>query len=852
MQNKLVKFVVFSIVLGLFVGSVSAGWHFDPNAYNVESISNDTEAIFMTDLIENSTSEKLTPGDIANFTVDEGGDNDNTYVKYEYDWLNESSGNVTTINKTLSYHEGLSSWYAGFSSNNVNMSTIRFMARGESIVSGHENSEGEVNLSVNAEVEDINVDLLTSLDDPIKADKEVKIDVRATNTSNGEALNDSQVNATVYFHDLSNKKQEFKLNNYNDDSVNNGGQYHFNSEVLTPPETNQSFIFRVVVEGNSSTGSQSMFIDTAPAIQGEISSLNSDGCSEENIATGCDPDSEINTEFDITEAGAEGVNLTLFKKNSSSGKWINHSTVKMDKISAANGVMQTFEKNMTLPDINTSIYDKQYRLNYHAWNQDRKYEENHTVDLRSFVIEDRSNPTAFKSRDHILSLFLGERFSRNSYNKTRFEILNVNLTGPEDEFNESYTVDDFEYLENDGTMVNTIIIPEDEASGAYELDIKVKNIFKETKQITRGLKVRNVNSTFSAQEELDVNYSSTGLYSENISVENLVDSEKTLDVINDNENLTVPSELTLDPNNEENLEIDINVTAPGSFDSDIEFSDSSAKYNETTTVKINGPVCEVRDGDLCVNMNAIDLETDTSETLTETIGLSNLGENQMNLTTSFTSNASERFSTDENISVDDYEEMDVEFDATTAGRFEGELVIASNSSEEVSLNLTGIANITGETEASLTSSPTSIEIGSVGEGEAHSETLTIQNNGDVEVNQITADTGGLNVEFGEFDLFIGAEKSFDLTISNPQSTAILFTGDSSEGEVTLQVDVNADVIEDYSQRTDEIRNRLNNLRSRTNDSQHESDLNEVSGMVDQIEAQWDRGDYEESRTTFQQ
>jgi hypothetical protein len=848
----MVRFIVFSMLLGLFIGSVSAAWHFEPNGYNLENISNDTETVFLTDLVENSTGEELSPDDISNFTVEEGGDGPNTYVKYEYDWLNQSSGNITTVNRTLSYHERLGTWYANFSPNNANMSNISFIARGESVVSGHENSEGEVSRTVNADVSDIDVDLLTELDDPIKADKEVKIDVRAMNISNGQALNDDDVNVSVYFHNTSVNKQEFGLDNYNDNQLDNGGQYHYNSEVRTPPETNRSFIFRVVAESENSTGSESMLIDTAPAIQGNIASLSSDGCGEEQVASGCDPGAEINTEFDITEAGAEGVNLTLYKRNSSSGEWMNHTTVEMNEISASEDVLQTFEKNMTLPDLNTSIYDKKYRLNYHAWNQDRKYEENHTVDLRSFVIEDRSNPTAFKSREHTIRLFLGERFSRNSLNKSRFEVLNVTLEGPENEYNESYTVNDFEYLENDGTMVNTVIIPGEELTGAYELDIMVRNNFKEVKEITRGLKVRDVNATFSAQEELDVKYTSTGLFNDTINIENLVDSEKTLDVVNDNENLSMADEVTIDANGDTDFEVEINVTEPGSFESDIEFADSSARYNETTSVTVQGPDCDLRDGDLCVNRDAIDLETEDSETLTESLGLSNLGEDDLNLTMSFTGNASERFSTQDNISVEAYEEVDVEFDATTAGYYEGELQVESNSSEQVSVNLTGLANLTGQTQAGLTASPSSIEIGSVGEGEAYSTELTVENTGDVDVNQITADTGGLDINISEFSLSPGGEESWDLTIPNPQSTSIQFTGDSSEGQVTLRVNVNADVIEDYSERTDELRNRMNNLRSRTNDTQLESDLSEVSGMITQVETQWDRGDYQEAQDTFEQ
>jgi len=801
--------------------------------------------------ITDGDDEELRPEDIANFTAAEGSENENTYAVFEYSEWNESSGSFYRANQTLDFHEGLDTWYAEFETNDTSMENLTLRARGDADTAGTPDSSGtEENISVNINEERpelLDVNLQYDFSDPIKAERLFKPDVQAVNSSDGSILGENDVDISVYFHNMTESEEVFQLNNYNDEE-----DYHFNAEVETPEETDSPYIFRIEASNTTSGdlfGTQSMIVETAPAINGEIENITSSGCDDQEVSTECDPGAEIDTEFDITAAGAQGVNMTVYKQNMS-GFWINHSTVEMNEISTdEEGIMQTFEASETVPDLNTSEYEKKVKLSYHASNQDRDYEENHTIDIRTFVIEDRSNPTAFKTREHTVRLFLGERFSRDSYNKSRFQNIRVNLTGPE-QFNTTYSADDFEYSESDGTMENTVIIPESAEIGAYQLDIMANDTYGEVKEATRGLQVRDVNSTFSAESELDLEYSTLGEFSENISLDNLVDSEKTLEIHNENENISVQDEITLEGGQQRDLEFTVNLSDPGGFETEIEFADTEARYNETTEIDVQGPDCEILEGNLCIDTSEVETTvTELGET-TEEISVTNLGDQDLEITNAITENASEAFIIEENITVSDTQTVDLTFRPESTGTFEGTLEMATEN-ETGEIDLIGNADF-DEVETGLETSPTSIDMGTLPEGESYDTELTVENTGDVDIESISASTGGLDIEIDDFSLESGTEEIFDLSVSNPQNSTILFTGESSQGEVSVDVPVTVSIVENFADRTDELRSSLEDLRPQTEDPQLDQQLSEVSGMIERINSQWSSGDYQEARSTFQE
>jgi len=90
-----------------------------------------------------------------------------------------------------------------------------------------------------------------------------------------------------------------------------------------------------------------------------------------------------------------------------------------------------------------------------------------------------------------------------------------------------------------------------------------------------------------------------------------------------------------------------------------------------------------------------------------------------------------------------------------------------------------------------------------------------------------------------------------LNLAEPNSGTIVFTGNVSDQEISAVVDIEGDIIENYSDRTDELSTQVNELRSEVDDSDLNNELTEVSGMVDQINAKWDSGEYQEAKDMFE-
>jgi len=853
MVDKLEMILFFSIMSLTLLGLVSAAdWSFEPldEPYNNNNFSINTSTVFLTHLKTNE-GDKISPDDIQNY---EGLDDKENppYVVFEYEVWNSSSDSAFTVNESLSYHDRLGVWYADFKPNYTGMNEITFKAQGDLNVSGGVDSNGEANITETVEVSEVNTTLLRDnleldFSQPVKADREDKFDVRTLNITDGSALNDNDVDVEVYFHNLSEVDSRYRLDNYNDNPMQDGGQYHFNSEVSTPSPTDQAYVLRInssTPEGTYST--ESFFIETAPAINGEVADLSSSGCDE--TVQNCEPDASVNAEFDVTAASAEGVNATVYGFNISNGESVNLSTVQMNEVSASEGALQTFDADVMIPDVNTSKYEKNLELEFHAWNNERSYSENHSMTLRTFTLQDRSNPTAFKGLSHDMRLFFGKAFSVEPYNKSRFDEIQVNLTGPGN-FNESYTANDFDYVESDGVMSNSVVIPESASSGTYNLDISATNIYNETKTFNSGLNVRDVNATFAASGEAEFDYNELGVFTENLTIESLVDTEKTLGIENDMDIIDVPEEVTLAPNQETDLEFEINLSEPESYTGEITFMDSSTNYNETVEITVNGPECEILEGDLCISHGEIDFETDEASPVTETLDITNLGNQELEVETGLTGNISDYINVDQNMTVQGTESLDVVFDTQTPGSYEGELTLTGNESE-AAVNLTADADFEAS-DPGLTVSPTTLDLGTVIEGESVAEEVTVENTGEVAVNDIEVSSPDYNFSIEMFSLQPGETNDLELQIDEPQASTVTFAGQAAGDEVTAEMMIEANVIEDYSARTDEIQDRVSELRGRATSTETETDLTEVSAMVDQINSQWDQGNYEEAQSIFQ-
>ena len=856
MIDHLQKIIIVSLISLVFLsGASAADWEFDTleEPYNHHNLSANTSNIFLTRLKTNE-GESLAPGDIQDLGTETGQDPSTApYVLYEYEKLNETTGNPMTVNRSLSYDQKLGLWYAKISPDYSGMDYIEFKAQGEHSDSGGVDSNGEANQTIEVNVSEINNTLLeenldVDISSPIKAGIQEKFDVRTINTTDETPIGEASASVNLYFHNASQIDKMYELDNYNSDSLESGGQYHYNSEINIPSETDQAYVLRInstATDGTSS--SMSMLVNTAKAINGEISEITGKGCNDD--FSQCEPEAELNPVFDITNANAQHVNMTLYGVNKSTGNRVNLTSPKMmNEISASEGAEQTFESSLQIPDLNTSEYERGLELEFYAWNDLRTYTEVKNIELKSFKVEDRSNPTAFKGKSHEIRVLLGKMFSLEPYNKSRFNQVNVTLESPDADFNQSFTASQLEFQEADGVMTADVVIPEDESKGTYTLTVNAEDVYGIEKEFSSGLNVRDLNATFSAPEELNLAYSSLGEFSETIDVENLVDTENTIKAETDSEFLVLPEELALSPGAVEEMPLGVNLTSTGDYEAEIDLTDNETGYNETVEVSIDGPNCAVRDNNICIDKDELQFTAEDKDAVNQTLTVVNLARNPLQLETTLNGNISDSITTKSNFNVSDSEILELSFQSSTPGNYTGNWVFTGNDSE-ASVNLSAEADFE-VSDPEMSVSPTTIELGSLPEGETVVQEVTVENTGNLEIQNISVLS---DYSFGveAFTLSPGDSRALELEFEDVDSSTISIVGQASGEDVGTDIRVNGEVIQDYSERTDEISDRVNDLQSQTDDTELNNRLMEVSSMKSQVESQWSSGNYEEARTTFQ-
>lgn len=857
-SSKLVILLILSISFITFTSAQSL-WEFEPSGgdMNIQNISQNTSAVFLTDLNamdgSGSVYEELTPENINNFgeNVTEADEEEgvvDSYVMVEYQVLNNS--NPITVNESLKYSEKMGTWYADIETNYSNMNAINFIANGTA-ESDIPDSEEEASRSYTVNVgnytpELINNNLPYDMDDMFKAERLMKPDVQVRNIT-GSIRDDADVE--VYFHNTTNVEEKFRLDNYNDDDG-----YYFNAEVDTPTNTNSTYIMRIIAENESEGlyGSQSYMVDTAPAIQGNTTVLGTpDNCDEEQMVSHCEVNTTLDVEFGISAANAEQVNATVYGFNSSTGDKEILTEVEMDSVSESNynttKYKQYFESEAIIPDINTSEWDQQAEVEINSFNIDRSYNETYPINLETFRIEDRSNPTALTGRTHEIRLRLGKYFSLSGYGPERFQSLETVLSGPDEEY--YFDKSNLTYDSSSNVFTADVLIDADASEATYNLETTAQNIYGEEKSRDTSLTVEDIEQTFEVSDEVNLEYQGTGEFEESLEFENMLDSAMTITVDPDSDTLLMDEEINLEPNEEASADYTVNRTVEENEVINVIFEDNSTGYFVETEFNITSPDCGAIIESLCVEDTEISSEIEDPEDYNETVTVTNSDEEPVTANLSIEGNVTNITEVQNQIEVNDTEDLDMLVRPYTAGYYNGSLVFSINDSEAsipISLNVT----IDG-VNRSLSVDPEDLDLGTLGEGESVTETFTVENTGSEMVEGLMVSSSDMNVETSEYDLESGEEQEIEVTFVSPTDGDIMFSGSSVGRDVSVTANVTANTIEDLTEDTDQLSDRISDLRARADSADIENRLTEVESMITQIESQWGAGDYEEAQSTYE-
>lgn len=769
-------------------------------------------------------------------------------LNYHY---NKSLGNSSELEYLGGNYNGSGYWYADFEPNFTRGDMIKYNATGSVNHSEDEDITASVpaNLTEDLNVGELELEFAGGVEDKFKAGREdIKINVRVRNSSTGNYITDSDGSVQVYFANASGQATSTNLDNYNDEE-----NYFFNSEVKIPASTNSTYLMHVEASTTSpsSHGTMSKVAQTYPAIQGELTEFGSDeDCN--NDASSCDPEAELDAEYEITAASATGVNVTAYSFNES-GKFELYNR-SMEQVDSGH-----FESSLTVPDLNTSEHMDEIEFEFEAYNNERTHVDRKNVTIAPFEINSPA-PDAYTSEEYDIQVEFRKAYSLAEYNKSRFNDISVNVTNSSGGLVQNYTMDDLTFDQSSNMMMESFIV-DDNAEGPYNLEVEATNIYDNTISDTFSFRVIDLNQTFDVS---DVTFDVDTLWDQNFTMDisSEVDSQRDLE-INDN----LPDEITLNNdsislsgNEEDILHFTVNLSEMEDVSGELSLEDSQTGYNTSVEIDADAADCQHVSGWIC-SLTASPIEESISssgDSIIRTVEMLNIGPsgNELQFNISVNGEISdyliiEGAQVDRNITGS--ENINLNYTARDHGNFSGEIVFNTENGNSLELNTSLEANVSGNQEeesGSISVNPSSIDLGSLPEGDSASKTIEVTNDGETTVSELSSSSSQFSTTVSDSG-DIGVGESVDLTLEFENV-------DQSSGQVTIEggnaeatISVSAEPVPDYSQRADnELRTTLQELQSQDTSTSQDEDLTQVSTKISQIQTAWDSGNYERAQTLY--
>lgn len=835
-RNTLVLLGIFTLFL---VSPVSADWNINvlDQPYSFQNVSNATNTVQMIE---------LTDGDGT--PINESQLTDGSLIDYDY---NNTIRDMEWLNKGY--------WYADFKLNNTG-GKINFSAEGGTESGAIGDSPSVVNAARTFNIGNMSVNLMNDFSEPINPEKTFNIQINVTDTVNNTF--EDQADVDFYFTNGSWTSEIYNINNMADENNDGADDHYKNFGLDFDLLYNSDYVLHVNATNssnlgyNDSYGVQSITVETLPEIKGNIVRLNaSSGCDSESFFTECQRDTTVGTGFEITSATAENVNLTLELKNSTSGTWNNHSTTELSK---ENGV---FTGEIEVPDINTSKYDKKFRLQYNASNGGREEIVNREVIYNDFKIVDKSDGITGKG-SYRVKLEIRKYFTPTLLTDSRINDSQISIDQPSGDSLTSFTVEDMDRLEGSGHFKKKISIPLDSETGIYEMSVQVTNLYNEVKRETFNFNVTEVQQTFTlnnGDDDFEQTISKTGNHTFNVTVENGVSTETNLStIISGNiEEFTVVNNgenITLDPEESKNVSIKFNIDSVDEYNGEIKFSDETADYNSTLDVQINQPSCSYRNGTVCVLGTGLNASSDETGNITKDFTAINFGEKNQSYTYSFSlsGNITGYANLEPNETTlnteNDSEIVDLNYSVTTPGFYSGTLDIG-NEEDTVEIPVSLDSNI--EATSVSIDLPESVDLGEVQEEGSVTADIEVQNTGDVEIASTEVSSEDYTVSTDSVSIDPGSNEtvSVEFTGITSESGQINITGETSSGSVYGIISVSAAVIPNYEEKADDYEQRVIDLDSQvSSDSEYQAELNNVQSSISDLRSANRQANYDRAET----
>ena len=836
MNNYLVRrSLLVALSLVFLTGLASAAWSIDAlnTPYSHLDVSDNTSTVQIVNVTD-SNSDPVNRTELENA--------DNTAVNYIY----PSGGNKVEMSWLDAGY-----YYAEFDAESLEGDSVTYEIFDSSADGGTIDSASQT-----LNFGNMTVDILNDFSSPVKFGKTVKMEVNVTDDFND--THEDQADVSVYFTNGTWTSQVHSIDNHNDEDL-----YYFNSEVKLPSEPGSDYVIHANATRNNagyndSYGSQSIAFETLPEIQGEIESLNaSSGCNNESFFTECQRDAVIETGFNITESDAENVNLSIEIKNRTSGKWEENTTTELTQ---EDGL---YTGKITVPDVNTSEYEKTIRLKYNASNQERTEIVKRDLSYRDFRIVDKSNSVTGPG-NYAVKLEIRKYFTPELLENSRIKNSLVQVREPSGDLLTSFTVtDDMERKPDPGHYKRTIDIPVSAEKGIYDMIVEVNNTYDEQKTETFNFNVTDIEKTFEINEgedDFEKTVDKTGNHSFNVTAENMINAENNIstEVSGEIENFTTVNNgtnISLDAEESENITIEFDVDSVDQYSGEIKFMDEEANYNWTMDVALEHTSCDHREETICVTGDDLNASTDESGDIVKEFTVINFGEKdeEYSVSASLSGNVTSYSSLNES-SVDlntenDSRQVELTYSATAPGFYSGTLSL-SNSEDTLDIPVSLDSDVEA-TDAGISISE--VELGELDEGATVTHDVEVENTGDFEITDVEFSSDTYTVSGSADSIAPGDTETVSVEFSNVESDSgtLEVTGQTGSGEVSASTPVTATVVPDYEARASELEQRLLDLDSRVeSDSSLQTELNNLQPTISDIKTAYNQGDYERAQSLY--
>ncbi|MFB6115300.1 MAG: hypothetical protein ABEK04_03330 [Candidatus Nanohalobium sp.] len=771
---------------------------------------------------------------------------------------NRSSGAPRSMTH---YHDGY--WYSFMETNitkhseSTKKAEVVYNASGKTKDDSIYDSIEEANDTATFTIGNYTVDLLSSFDGDFIPGNEIKVTANVTRLTDGSFANHAKVQ--MYFTNGSWNSKPYDLN------ISTGeDSYYYNSSVQVPSGANKTYVARILAYNqsaklnlNNSFGSYSAFIHTAPKLKGEIENFSaSEGSATENMVKKCESGAIISTVFNVTSASAQNVTLSVNKVNRSNDALVEYFNTTLSEQSKS-----LYSGEFGIPDINTSKYKRKVVVKFNATADGRYFVAERTIDYDSLKLKSRGPYSTGQGKKYSVKFFASKPYSLSRYDKSRFDSIMVNVTDADNNLFTSINKSELKYNSTQDLFKEDLQIPSTAAVGTWEVDLKAEDIYSHSERLNWAFSVSGSEATFNVNDTtLDKDEMTPQTF--NISVSNLKSSKLIVDAnlssnLESAVNISEDGEFNISAGSVENVTAKADLEEVKDISGQVNFTDTDSGYSQVIDLVVDSPDCQIVSGYLCsLEGDWFNVSADSRGEITRSIGLEYMaGEgNETNLTATLNGEIAEHAELSKTRYVfEDSATVEINYTVSEPGNITGTIKFNPEDGENLTIKTKLSANVSSENEKALTATKDRLDLGVFPIGSTRSATLTLANTGDVKIENISAssDTFTARLNVSEFTINAGGEKTADAVFEDISSSTgnITITGNTTKGEVTLKLPVNATPLPNYKEKIEQLRNRIDQIRPVPSGNLSQT-ITEVTGKFEQISAAWDDGEYLTARSHY--